>query len=212
MATVIVLAVKIAGLALIACMASSASADIYSYTDETGATHFSNVPNDRRYTLFLKEQNKPHSQPSIPIQTARTTFNHENKVRFHSLIQTAASIHAIDPSLLHAVILAESGYNPGALSRKGAVGLMQLMPETARRYGVSDPYDPMQNIHGGAHYLSDLLQMFNQDLNLVLAAYNAGENAVIRHRNRIPPYRETELYVPKVMKFYRQYQKNGVMS
>lgn len=211
MAAVSALAVRIAGLVLIACMVSNACADIYSYTNETGATHFSNVPNDRRYTLFLKEQNKPHSQPSIPIQTARVTFNRENRARFHPLIQTAAITHAIDPSLLHAVILAESGYNPGALSRKGAVGLMQLMPETARRYGVSDPYDPMQNIHGGARYLSDLLQLFNQDLNLVLAAYNAGENAVIRHHNRIPPFRETELYVPKVMRLYRQYQKNGVM-
>lgn len=209
MAAISALAVRIAGLALIACMTSTACADIYGYTDETGASHFSNIPNDSRYTLFLKEPSKPHSQPSTPARMARGAINRENRARFHPLIQTAASEHAVDPSLLHAVILAESGYNPDALSRKGAAGLMQLMPETARRYGVSDPYDPVQNIHGGARYLSDLLQLFNHDLNLALAAYNAGEKSVIRYGNHIPPYRETLAYVPKVLDNYRKFSTAG---
>lgn len=209
MAAVNILAVKIAVLALIA-LASTARADIYSYTDETGASHFSNIPNDRRYTLFLKEQSKPHSQPSIPVQTARTPFSRENRAHFYPLIQTAASTHAIDPSLLHAVILAESGYNPRAVSRKGAMGLMQLMPGTASRYGVSDAFDPVQNVHAGARYLNDLLKMFNQDLNLALAAYNAGEKSVIKYGNRIPPYRETVAYVPKVLDNYRKFRTAGL--
>jgi soluble lytic murein transglycosylase-like protein len=93
------------------------------------------------------------------------------------------------------------------VSHKGAVGLMQLMPQTARRYGVRNMYDPAQNIQGGARYLRDLMGKFNNDLPLVLAAYNAGEDAIAQHGNRIPPYRETRSYVPRVLNFYRQYQR-----
>lgn len=206
MTTRSLLAARIPLLALVIGVINPACADIYSYTDEAGATHFSNIPNDRRYTLFMREPDQQHSLPPIPMQTAGAAVNRENRARFQPFIQTAASTYAIDPALLHAVILAESGYNPAARSRQGAVGLMQLMPETARRYGVQDPYDPQQNINGGARCLSDLKKLFNQDLNLALAAYNAGENAVIRHHNRIPPFRETQLYVPKVMKIYRSRQ------
>ena len=96
----------------------------------------------------------------------------------------------------------ESAYQPDAVSHKGAVGLMQLMPGTAERYGVSDRHDPVQNLSGGTRYLRDLLEMFDNDLQLALAAYNAGENAVIRYGNKIPPYNETQGYVRKVIRFY----------
>jgi soluble lytic murein transglycosylase-like protein len=104
------------------------------------------------------------------------------------------------------VITAESGYNPGAVSRAGARGIMQLMPDTARRFGVQNILDPAQNIQGGVKYLRELLTLFNGDKELAVAAYNAGENAVIRSGNRIPPYAETASYVPKVLDFYRKFQ------
>ena len=107
------------------------------------------------------------------------------------------------------VMRAESALNPRAVSRAGAVGLMQLMPQTARRYGVRNIYDPAQNIQGGARYLRDLMGKFNNDLPLVLAAYNAGEEAIARHGNRIPPYRETRSYVPRVLDFYREYRRGA---
>ena len=110
-----------------------------------------------------------------------------------------------DPGLLHAVIRAESGYNSRALSNKGASGLMQLIPDTARRYGVSNIFDPVENINGGARYLKDLLAMFNNNMELALAGYNAGENAVIRAGHRVPNYPETMAYVPKVIGFYKTY-------
>ena len=117
-------------------------------------------------------------------------------------IQAAASENKVDPALIKAVITVESGYNPFARSHAGAVGLMQLMPDTARRYGVTNSLDPAQNIHGGARYLRDLQAMFGNDLRLVLAAYNAGEEAVIKYGRRIPPFRETVEYVPKVLSHY----------
>jgi soluble lytic murein transglycosylase-like protein len=111
----------------------------------------------------------------------------------------------VDARLLHAVIAAESAYNPAALSAKGAVGIMQLLPGTARRYGVADAYDARQNIQGGARYLADLLRLFNNDTTLALAAYNAGEQAVLRHGGKVPPYRETVAYVPRVLGLYRHF-------
>jgi soluble lytic murein transglycosylase-like protein len=106
--------------------------------------------------------------------------------------------------LVRAVIVVESGFNPRAVSKKGAVGLMQLQPATARRYGVKDIYDPDQNIRAGAHYLSDLLTRFNSNLELALAAYNAGEEAVERYGRHVPPYAETRSYVPNVMRVYQK--------
>jgi soluble lytic murein transglycosylase-like protein len=118
----------------------------------------------------------------------------------------AARAFSLEPALIHAVISAESGYNPLARSAKGAKGLMQLMPGTAKRYGVDNPLDPEQNIHGGAAYLSYLLKLFGNDLNLALAAYNAGEGTVMEYGNRIPPYQETKQYVPKVLSYYKKYK------
>ena len=119
---------------------------------------------------------------------------------------SAAKNHGVETALVHAVITAESGYNPNALSRKGASGLMQLMPDTARRYGVRNIFDPVENVHGGVRYLRDLLVMFNGDMRLAVAGYNAGENAVIRAGHKVPPYAETVAYVPKVIDFYHKFR------
>ena len=132
-------------------------------------------------------------------------FNAVNRQRLLPSIQQVAVAYQLEPALLHAVISVESSYNPQARSPKGAQGLMQLMPATARRFGVSDPYDPTDNLHGGARYLRWLLDLFN-DLRLVLAAYNAGEGAVQRYGNTIPPYSETRTYVQRVLEFYRYYR------
>lgn len=121
------------------------------------------------------------------------------RARYAALVAAAAERHGIDPKLVHAVIRAESGYHPRAQSPAGACGLMQLMPATARRFGVRDIWDPAQNIDGGVAYLRFLLNRFDHELRLVLAAYNAGEGAVEKHGNRVPPYRETQTYVRRVL-------------
>ena len=127
---------------------------------------------------------------------------------FAKLIDVAARDAALDPALVHAVISIESGYNPAARSPKGALGLMQVMPATAARYGVKDPgRSPAANLKAGTLYLSDLMQLFDSRIELVLAAYNAGENAVLRYGQRIPPYRETQQYVPAVLARYREWRE-----
>ena len=126
---------------------------------------------------------------------------------YNKQIVKVAKKYGVDPALVHAVILAESQYNADAISRRGAIGLMQLMPDTAERYKVSDAFDANQNIRGGAQYLRDLIKTFDGDLELAVAAYNAGEGAVMRSGRKIPPYPETVAYVPKVMAFYRKYQE-----
>jgi hypothetical protein len=139
------------------------------------------------------------SDPSFPINTA-------NRHRFASAIQQVAVTYHLEPALLHAVISAESGYDPQARSPKGARGLMQLMPATAQRFGVSAAADPTANLQGGARYLRWLLDLF-KDLRLALAAYNAGEGAVQRYGNTIPPYQETRTYIRRVLEFYQQYRR-----
>lgn len=177
-----------------------AQAGIYSFTDANGVIHFTNKPSTPRYADMQRVS-------YIPDSSHRTRS--VNPARFSPLIEQAAREHQIDKGLLHAVITVESGYDPQAVSHRGAVGLMQLMPQTARRYGVKNLYDPAQNIQGGARYLRDLMGKFDNDLILTLAAYNAGEAAVTRHGNRIPPYRETWSYVPKVLDIYRRHQPAG---
>src|SRR5512143_3880943 len=122
------------------------------------------------------------------------------------VIQQIATTYRLEPRLLHAVISAESGYNSTARSPKNAQGLMQLIPATARRFGVNDPYNPIENLHGGARYLRWLLAFFQGDLRLALAGYNAGEGAVQRYGNAIPPYPETRTYVQRVLDFYNSYR------
>lgn len=124
---------------------------------------------------------------------------------YAKLIHSAALDAALDPALVHALIFVESGYDPAARSPKGAIGLMQVMPETGLRYGVKDlTQSPKENLKAGTLYLKDLMLLFNSRLDLVLAAYNAGENAVMRHGERIPPYAETQRYVPAVLAKYRE--------
>lgn len=116
-----------------------------------------------------------------------------------AIVHEVAASEQVSPHLLEAVIAVESGYNPRAVSPKGAQGLMQLMPATASRFGVVDPFDPRENVRAGARYLKQLLELFGGELRLALAAYNAGEHAVIRSGHRIPPYAETQRYVPRVL-------------
>ncbi len=123
---------------------------------------------------------------------------------FHAEIESMAAAHKVDSRLVHAVVQVESAYLPGAVSRKGAAGLMQLMPMTAARYAVRDRFNPGQNLEGGIRYLADLIRMFPGDLGLALAAYNAGEGAVLRHGRRIPPYPETRAYVERVLARFAQ--------
>ena len=139
-------------------------------------------------------------------------INAESRQRWAQAIQQVAVTYHLEPALLHAVISAESAYNPQAHSPKGARGLMQLMPDTAKRFGVADPFDSTANLHGGARYLRWLLDLFT-DVRLALAAYNAGEGAVQRYGNAIPPYPETRTYVRRVLDFYRFYRsKTGLFN
>ena len=188
-----------------AISAGIAHADIFRYVDAEGAVHFTNVPHDSRFKIYLKEKRKPDLVSDTLAGEIRH-YDDKERARYAKPIQDAARATRLEPALIHAVISAESGYNPFARSRKGAAGLMQLMPDTAKRYGVKNRLDPAQNIGGGARYLRDLIRIFKNDLQLAIAAYNAGENAVLRAGNRIPPYQETMTYVPRVMSYYRKYR------
>jgi soluble lytic murein transglycosylase-like protein len=140
-----------------------------------------------------------------PLELARS-YVESNPSHFAHHIESAARATHVPAALIRAVISAESSFNPYALSATGAVGLMQLMPDTAARYGVTNRLDPSQNILGGARYLKDLLRLFGNNMSLTLAAYNAGEGAVMKHGRRIPPYPETVAYVPKVLGYYKKYR------
>lgn len=190
------------GLGLLVAAAGSASADVYKYVGADGVAYYTDNPLHSGFRLLFKNDDPPPS--AVKSRRSGVGKALARRIReFASLITTAASRYQLDPALLHAVIRAESGYNPAAVSHKGAVGLMQLMPETAARYGVLDSYDPAENIDGGARYLSDLLALFGDDLRLAVAAYNAGEGAVIKYGNQIPPYQETQTYVSRVLSYYR---------
>lgn len=183
-------------------------ADVFKYVDATGKIYFTDVPLNgsklrlewQRPAAKLIDENKKKlisaGRVQVPTKTAAKQRN-----RFSGLISATARQYQLVPELLHAVIRTESGYDPSAVSSAGAIGLMQLMPGTAARYRVTDIWDPVENVRGGAAYLRDLLDMFDQDLRLALAGYNAGENAVIKYDRQIPPYPETQQYVRKVLQF-----------
>ena len=141
-----------------------------------------------------------------PARYTRRAIMHPKSSDYDPLIETVARQHKLDPLLVKSVIQAESGFNRYAISRKGALGLMQLIPDTAKRFKVRDPFNPTHNIQGGSQYLRELLTRFHGDLELALAGYNAGENAVIRY-DGIPPYPETQNYVRKVMNLYQLYRQ-----
>jgi soluble lytic murein transglycosylase-like protein len=184
-----------AALILALLLPALAFADIYKYVDEEGVIHFTNVPTDGKYKLFYRE--KPvHFQSDLAPQLEK--YDH--------LIFKASEKYNVNYSLIKAVIKAESNFNPQAVSRAGARGLMQLMPKTAYAYQVKDSFEPESNIEGGVRYLRYLLNLFQGDLYLALAGYNAGENAVIQYKG-IPPYPETRTYVQRVLRFYQEYSK-----
>lgn len=187
--------------------AQSTQIRIYKYTDPKGVVHMTDTPPDSRYKLIYVGKNLSFSsRDSLSPARHPPRSLRKRAALYQDMINAAARRTELEPALLHAVITAESAYNPDATSPKGAAGLMQLMPATAKNYGVSDRYDPEENILGGSSYLKDLMGRFNNNLELVLAAYNAGENAVIRYGNQIPPYRETKYYVKKVLALYEGYR------
>ena len=175
----------------------SVKADIYVDLSQTDEISISNTLINPHYTLKIEEPVTPQATKLIASDISHLPFNSE--------VIIAANETAIDPAFIHAVIAVESKHNPRAQSKKGAYGLMQLMPATAHRFKVLDRNDPKQNVLAGAKYLRELLNLFNGDLKLTLAAYNAGPGAVHKYGGRIPPYKETVNYVPKVLKYYRQY-------
>ena len=223
----------LAGLVPVAlALAGPAQADIYAFVDSNGVRHLSNVPNDPRYKLVMRTPAyskqaaqtssfapsnlyrpggklitpRNYTQRASRARLSRTGEN--NRQRFTPDVNRISAQYRLDPALMHAVISAESSYNPWAVSPKGAMGLMQLMPGTAERFGVSNAYDPVANMHGGARYLRWLLDQFN-DTRLAVAAYNAGEGAVQKYGNQIPPYKETQTYVDRVLSFYQKYRADS---
>jgi soluble lytic murein transglycosylase len=173
-------------------------ADIYMYIDRSGVIHFTNVPTNSEtdYRIYLKEKPRKALGPDAGEQ-----YEHD----FDHYIAEASKKHGVSFPLVKAVIKAESDFNPRAISRKGALGLMQIMPENLETLQISDPFDPWENIMGGTRYLRMMLNRFNGKLPLSLAAYNAGPTAV-DHYQSIPPFKETENYIEKVMMYYYSYK------
>lgn len=199
-------------------ISNQAIADIYKYVDSNGRVSYTNLRihnsgssrNSLAKLIIKTPENRYKFRENNSYPTIFHNFSNSfspqrgSKNKFTDLIANAANRNGVEERLVHAVIQTESAYNAGAVSPAGAVGLMQLMPGTARRYGVTNRTDPVQNVDGGTRYLKDLLAMFNYNLGLAVAAYNAGENAVIRHNNSIPPYPETRNYVRQVLSLYHR--------
>jgi soluble lytic murein transglycosylase-like protein len=203
--------------AILAVVAASAQAEIYRYVDSKGKSVFTDHPiASPGHTLVWRSSvGKVGKYARLGKKKSRKsgkTLTWRNKKQYDPMIRKVARQAKVSPELLHAVVQAESAYNPKAKSHAGAMGLMQLMPATAERYGVANAWDPNQNLSGGARYLRDLLDMFNNNLRLALAAYNAGEGAVKKYGNRIPPYPETRNYVTKVIDFYLSERKQRQSS
>jgi soluble lytic murein transglycosylase-like protein len=214
----------LAAAAALACVAPLAHADLYMLVEDDGTVRMSRTPDDPRYQLYLREPTDYKLKDPAEVRGVRNpgdlrlraAWGREDPQAavfanpllagkpYQEQVVEAAKEHRLDPALVHAVISAESNYNPNAVSDKGAVGLMQVMPDTGRRYGVhaKELKHPVQNIRAGTRYLADLIEMFDGDLKLALAGYNAGENAVVRYGRRVPPYAETQAYVPRVLRFY----------
>jgi soluble lytic murein transglycosylase-like protein len=172
----------------------AAQADIYLYVDRQGVMHFTNTPTSAKYKVYMSDKAKYR----------KALYNIKS---YDDVISEAATRNGISSSLLKAVIHVESYFNPKAVSKKGALGLMQIMPENLDALNISDPFDPWENIMGGAYYFKTMLERFSGQVDLALAAYNAGPTAVEKY-NDIPPYPETQRYVRKVMRAFRIYRKS----
>lgn len=169
---------------------STPRADIYMYVDEDGSYYFTDTPTSSKYRLFLKERKPP---PSKSYGTSR----------YDEIIQEASKRFGVEFRLLKAIIKVESNFNPTAVSKKGAAGLMQIMPGNFEDFQIWNPFDPWENIMGGTRYIKQLIDQFDGKLELALAAYNAGPNNINRAQG-IPAIKETENFVTRVMKYYRQ--------
>jgi len=180
-------------------LTSSGHADIYKSVDAQGVISFSNKPSGKSSSLYARDP-----KPAVAF-VPPSDSSPERYTRYDPYIRHAATLYQIPEELVRAVIKVESDFNPQVVSRANAQGLMQLVPETAQRMMVSDSFDPRQNVFGGVRYLRVLANLFNGDLELTIAGYNAGENAVIRNGG-IPPYEETRAYVSKVLAYYRYYR------
>ena len=181
---------------------ATGGAAVYVSEDHDSVPRFSSHPLDASSRLLIRDDPPPaHPRVSVPNPILQ-----KRRAQLDPLIERVASRQSVEPALVRAVIEVESRFHPQALSPKGALGAMQLMPQTARRYGVADRRDPSQNIEGGVAYLKDLLERFHGNVALALAAYNAGEHAVDRQGRVIPRYRETMLYVPQVLEAYMRYR------
>jgi soluble lytic murein transglycosylase len=176
---------------------SPASADVFVYKDANGVLTFTNVPNHTGYRRVLRDGNG-----STPASSTGSSV-------YEEVIRTIATRHSMDADLVRAVIRAESDFNSNARSHKGAMGLMQLMPETARLHNVVDAYDPVDNVEGGVRHLKMLLERYQGNVQLSLAAYNAGSGAVEKHGG-VPPFAETREYVRRVLRFYDNYRGTGL--
>jgi len=174
---------------------------VFKFKDATGVTHYTDKrPVGRSYLVI--NVYCPACDPRSPVNWDRTKLN---LTAYTDSIQASATEYGVDPALVRAIIHAESAFNPQAMSRKGAQGLMQLMPGTASQYGVSNPYDASENIRAGVRHLASLLKSYNGDVKLAAAAYNAGQGAVQKYGG-VPPYEETRLYVQRVGTLHKRYQ------
>ncbi|MGE5841898.1 MAG: transglycosylase SLT domain-containing protein [Deltaproteobacteria bacterium] len=173
------------------CFLTTVHADIYRFKDERGVWHFSNIKSDPRYKIYIRTYDG-----SKPV----TQYIRD----YDDIIQKASKRYGVDVSLIKAVIKAESDFNQHAVSSKGAQGLMQLMPGTADAMEVDNPFDAKDNIHGGTRYLSLMLERFNKDMRLALAAYNAGPERVAEYRG-VPPFQETKTFIDRVLSYYSQF-------
>ncbi len=195
------MSLKIILFIIVSLMPICAYGGIYGYLDERGIYHFTNIkPAGKQYHIVVADKTQ-----GVKL------YNNLDNTSYDKLISYHSNSHGVDPSLVKAVVMAESNFNPYAVSPKGAQGLMQLMPDTAKLMKVTDPFDPDDNIRGGTKYLKFLEETFQGNLELMLAAYNAGPSRVIENKMNIPPIEETRTFIKKVKQFYNKlkYRNEG---
>ena len=196
---------------LLGCIGAPATGAVYVAENQESVPHFTSHPVDGTFKLLLPDDSSEPRTAAVRAPKVSPALL-KRRAQLDPLIERVAARQSVEPALVRAVIEVESQFHVQALSPKGALGAMQLMPETARRYGVTNRGDPAQNIEGGVAYLKDLLGRFSGNMALALAAYNAGERAVDTHGRVIPRYRETMLYVPKVLEAYQRYREAEARS